>query len=474
MRTLTHLKLMKCAACFVALMSVVAVMLAVPDVADAQSSRRGGADEIPPTDRTVSARVDREIRRAVELQDEEDFLAIRAVLTPLLDQNLTAYERLVVNRLLGTAEFHLENIEQTIVHFEAMLATEAATQSEANTFRVQLGQLYLATGAPDEGIWWLELALANGVELNPAIQRVLAQAYYQAGRYEDGLAYAEGLVQIYPPPFHASYALVAQYYVALGRTSDAIAMAEAVLATNPNSRTAWSALGRVLTSAGQDQDAFELRRLMYLNGMLTTCEQVTNLAEGHGAVNTPYQGAQILERAINSGRCDANPRALETLIGLWQAAREEGRATEAAERLGQLTGQSRWFQVAGEGHLAMGDRLKAIAAFELALEVAGPEERAGILMLLGRAYFDEEELGAALGAYQQAANYAETRREAEGWVQFIRAMQEPRRHGGSRLDEFVVSHCRLTLSDALSLARESGRVDEYGLAYADVPERCEP
>ncbi len=456
---------------------VLAVLLAFIAVADADAQRRNNRNndaEEPPTNRTLSTEVGQTVQRAVELQDAEDFRGIINTLTPLLSQELSEYERFIVLQIRGTARFNLDDLDGTIADFRGMLNTGAATTDEANTIRVQLGQIYIATDNLEEGIRMLEIAVNNGVELNEQLLRLLSQAYYQAERFSDGLRFAEQYYSTKANKNQGDYSLMQAYYQQLGRPSDELRVVREGLSAFPGERRSWQNLVALFARLERESDAFEANKLMYLNGLFQECNELYRLAQYYSYYENPYRGATILERAINSQRCEGEVDQLRTLANMWRQAQEFDRATPVLERLASQTGEGEWSLKLAEAQFEQNNLDAAEAAFEQAIERGGLDQPGAAWALLGAVRYQQGNRNTALEAYRQSARFTDSRREANGWVQFIEGQIANERRNTERLNQVRVEECRLIVTNEVNIADIVGQVDETGQVVVEVPERCQP
>lgn len=454
--------------------ATVAVMLALVWASNADAQRRNSDQEEPPTNRTLSTSVGQTIQSALELNDAENYSGVISTVTPLLSQDLTEYERYIALQIRGGARFQLDNFEGAIQDFIGMLNTGAATQEESNTIRVQVGQLYIATDNLDEGLRQLEIAVRNGVELNQSLLRLLSQAYAQAERFSDGLRYAEQFYRDKPNKTLGEYNLMLVYYQQLGQTQNELRVVRDSLDAYPGERRGWQNLVALFTRLDRDTDAFEANKLMYLNGLFEECNELFRLSQWYSFFENPYRGASILEREINAGRCEGNVDQLRSLANMWRQAREFDRATPVLERLANQTGEGEWFVKLAEAHYELNNLAQAEAAFEAALNRGGLEQTGTAWALLGAVRYEREDEQGALAAYREATRFSESRRQANGWINFINAQVQGRIRRELQLEQVLVDECRLITESEVDIGTIVGQVDDTGQVVIDVPERCTP
>lgn len=171
-------------------------------------------------DRALSAEVGRLVMEAQESLVEQDHEVALSILDRLASrEDLSAYEASVVHRLKGQTYFGLERYGEAILEFEAAIGTGALDGHDEATLRINIGQLYMATGDVETGTEWLESALETGYEPNAALSKVLAQAYAQQERWQEGRPWLERVLEQDGRLSRNDLLLAAAYYEALGETA---------------------------------------------------------------------------------------------------------------------------------------------------------------------------------------------------------------------------------------------------------------
>ncbi len=434
----------------------------------------GGAvakEQESPVNRVLSSSVAEQVNEALEDQQAQNFSAMATGLTSLLGEQLEPYEAFVVYQLRGRARFEMDDLQGAIADFNAMLATGAATVEERNTWRVQLGQLHIATDNLDRGLIEFEAAVRDGIELDPAFLRLLSRAYYQAERYRDGVGYAERYYESRSVRSQADYALMQAYYKQLNQTEDEMRVIEAALADFPDERSNWQNLVAILARQDMDADAFEANKLMYLNGLFQQCSEIYRLAQYFSYYDNPYRGATLLERAINTSRCDGDVEQLETLANMWRQAREFDRGVAVIERLANQTGDANWYAKLGETYFELNNLAGAEAAFDTAIELGDLDQPGTVLALLGTVRFQNGDLNASRAAFLEATRYDESRAEAQAWLIYVDARINVT---GVSIPALVLQECQSTIANEVRIATLVGQADESGRVPIPVPEHCWP
>ncbi|WP_417485017.1 peptidoglycan DD-metalloendopeptidase family protein [Maricaulis salignorans] len=184
----------------------------------------------PPVEtRVMNDAAGEEITSGLELQEAEDWDAsIETLDRALMDPANNAYERAVALQLRGRANYELDRIDDAIADWQAAIDTGAMLSSEVYNYRVNIAQLLIVLERFDEALAAFDIVLAGDSPATPQLTRMLAQAYGQAGRFEEGLPYAEATYQATPED-RSNQSLMLFYFQQMGMDAEASAL-EALIA----------------------------------------------------------------------------------------------------------------------------------------------------------------------------------------------------------------------------------------------------
>ena len=139
------------------------------------------------------------------------------------------------------------------------------------------------------------------------------------------------------PPREAWMRVELAILVEAERTGAAVALAERMVGLWPDEARHYETLSGLLLAAGEDPRALAALTVAWLRGLLTTERQLLTLARLNMRLDTPAQGATILEAGLRAEQVRPTFAHLELLLGGWTAARETARARAVVERLAELT-----------------------------------------------------------------------------------------------------------------------------------------
>ena len=466
------LRLLMAAACSAGLLG-----LMTPD-ADAQRRNQNDAqsEEEAAADRTFSAEIGEIVLRAQELQSNDQWGESITQLDRALGRSgINNYERAIALQLRGRAYYETERLDSAIRDWRDAIATGILNTDETVGLRINIGQLLIANERYNEGIDEIQAAARAGGEINERLAMMLAQAYAQADRFPEGLRYAEQAYNGANPKERRHFNLVLYYYQSLDRTADQMRIIGEMAARWPTEKNIWTSYASLLAQNDREEDAFEVNKIMYINGMLTEGREIERLAQYYSFYDLPYRGASILEREMNAGRVERTQSNVELLANMWRQAREWDRAIPVLRTLAEMTNAGENYLKLGEALYQQGELQAATSAIESALNRGGLRQTGNAWVLLGNIRYEPGERQSAIEAFDRGAQFGESRRTAEGWARFVREEIRFEQERPRILEQLRRDSCRFSVEDQRETSVLLGNVDpETGRLILDLPEECSP
>lgn len=373
--------------------------------------------------RVLSTRVGEPLSKALEALQEEppnNQKAMDILNRVMAMKNLTPYESAVLYQMHGQANYGLKNISGTISDWENAIATGALAPSDVDGLLPNIGQLYLAQGQMTKGINTLENWIRGGGVPSAGINMMLAQALAQTEQFRRALPYAEQAFNMTNPPKKQNFDLLNYLYNSLKMYGKQASLLEKQASIWPDDKNVWRGMASLKQQAGRPKEAFEINKIMYLNGMLNTEQELTALCQYYSFYEVPYRGAQILEREMNGGRVSKSAKNLKLLSDMWRQARVYDKAIPVLQQAADAAPNGILYEQLGEAYMAEHQYAKAEAAFRKALAKGGLRKTGNTYLLIANSIYERDMPRKALKEYEKAMNYPESRKRAKGWIKFIK------------------------------------------------------
>ncbi len=467
-------------ACVLSLTAAAGVVF-TPMAAEAQRDRdrdRDRDEEAEASNRVFSPEVGEMVQEALASQETEDYAGGIAILERALSRRrISEYEKGVVLQIRASFEFQLGQPRKAIATYDQALREGEFTTKERLDIRFNIGQLYLVEGDYQQFVTRIEAWITDGGQANDKVHLNLVGAYAELSQFRNALRHARLAYQKATPRERKHYDALNFLYSELNMPRERLNLIREMVGVFPTDKGLWLTLAALYAQAGDTDQAFEINKVMYLNGMLEDEGEIMRIVDYFSYYDAPYRGARILEREMNRGRITRSQENYEKLARFYRQAREFGRAvaplTEAANR----SGDGELFKQLGEAFYARGELEDAEGALRQALDRGGLNRTGDAWSLLAATLYEQDaRLGryeareAAVEAYNQALDYDHSRRAAEGWISFIEKEVETFRARESfaaqvRRDEIRVV-CERYARDVITAG---GGFDDVDVGASDLP-----
>jgi tetratricopeptide (TPR) repeat protein len=348
------------------LFAISAMSLVAPatiDVAYAQD------EEAPAEGRQFSADAGEKVNEALTFLNADNPQGAVNTLNALLSSGkpLNPYEKSTIYQMMGQAYNEVGNTAQSLTSFQNAINAGGLLPNEVDGIKVVVAQLLIVNGQYREGALALEAYLREGGQEKPAYVELLVQAWVEAEDYRKALPWAEKWFNTANPKERKHFDLLNFLYNNLnmpGRQADIV---KQMIQKWPEDRTLWDNWASMLGNGGREQDAFEVNKMLYLGGALTTEGDIKKVIQYYSYYEMPYQAAQILEREMRNGRIQRTPANLEELSTYYRTAREYSKAIPVLEEAAGSADSAALYAALGEAYYNEGDCGEAEEAFEKAI-----------------------------------------------------------------------------------------------------------
>lgn len=406
----------------IVLMTFAAFVAVLFAAGPADAQRKNKDDEQKTEGRVLSTLAGESIIKAQEALTAEpaEYNTTIAILTKLLEKpKLSPYERAISLQIRGGAYYGIGNNMGTIHDWENAIATGAFNQAEIDTLTLSIGQLYIAEEKYVKGATILENWIRSGGKANSKIHLMIAQAWLQDDNYRKALPHAEAAFRTANPKKKKHFDILNYIYHELKMPAKQAALLEQEVSIWPDDKKIWKAIASLKQMANKSREAFEVNKIMYLNGMLNSERELRALAQYYSYYEVPYRGASILEREMNAGRVSKTKKNLELLANMWRQAREYDRAIPILTAAANISADGSLYERLGEAYYSEEQYDKAETAFRKAIQKGGIKKPGNAYILIANSLYERNRPRDAIKEFKKAAQYPYSRKTANGWIRFI-------------------------------------------------------
>jgi tetratricopeptide (TPR) repeat protein len=382
------------------------------------SSTSGGSARSDETDRgKMGGETGKRVAGAQKSLADQRYDEARKILAWVDVERLNPYERSRVEQLYAAIDQAEGDLAGARAHLSSALASNGLSDSEASNVRYQIAQLLMAEERWADGAAALAAWLETATDAKPVAYYLLGIAFYQLERFDAALPPAQHAVDLTESPQENWLQLLLALRIQREEFDEARPVLEKLVARFPDRKNYWIQLSSVNAALGRYREAAAVLQVADRGGLLTDEQDVRRLAELLAHVGIPFRGGRRLETAMADAKAlREDPRAQELLGNCWIAAREYPRALEPLAQASALAESGDLYVRLAQVYVQLEDWPKAGNALESALDKGKLANQANAELLLGIAYYSENEIERARSWFERASASEQYRAQAEGWL----------------------------------------------------------
>ena len=366
---------------------------------------------------------------------EERYAEARDRLTELGGtRRLSEYEEASIHRYLGFVHAMLENTDAAIREMNLALQAEALNHSETQETMLQLAQLHAQEENWDAVLQMMPRYLYWEADPKPSALMLMTFANVQLENFRETIKWGERWLEAEKEPKENALQILLWAHFELKEFAEAADVLARLISNWPDKADYWEQLAGILAQLEREQESLAVYSVAHQKGLLKTEAKVKNLVSYYLYREAPYNAARILERGIENDVVKPTRENWELLSQAYQMAQEHESAIEALQKAAALADDGELFVREAQLHASVDNWEGVQRAAEHAVEKGGLENPGRAWMMIGMAAYERGENAAALRALREAAKHADSKRNAEQWIQYInnqiRAERELRRGMG--------------------------------------------
>lgn len=382
----------------------------------------------------LGERLARGVMKAFEHYEASEVLEAIQVLEDLNPR--VDYDKAYVGRFLGTMYASLEDEEAQPE--KALRLLREAVDYDILSYADQkqslqlLGNLQLQQEDYKAAVETFKQYLQFAGEWEAEILFRMAAAYMELKDFESVIPFARKAIENYDKPNRNPYVLMIGAYFEQNKIPEAIAVLEEGLNALPEQTRWWSQLGAFYAMNEQYDKALATLAIAYDAGYLERSADFRYLVQMYANNDVPYHAGVIMARHLEKGEIEESRANWASAARSFYTAREFKRSADTYEKVVAHAESAEEklsaYRSQGDAFVLADQYAKAAQSFQKALDlgVAKDTDAGRLYMSLGEAHFNAKQYRQAVNAMNNAAKYADTKRNAESWAGFIRETAQRR------------------------------------------------
>lgn len=370
--------------------------------------------------RVFSSKVGEIVLRAQEAFNIEDWAtAMQELNSALGERNISPYETGIILQLRGAVKYNQDDAAGALQDWSRSISEGNHKFRDCLNLMYNVGQLHLSEGNYRTAVDKLEEWLRLGGEANDKVHLNMVAAYVELGDLRNALRHARTAKQLASPVEKRHFDTLNYLYTELDMPAERAELLSEYVVLFPTEKSVWLSIAALHAQAGRERKAFEINKIMYLNGMYTTENEIMRVVDYYSYYEVPYRGAVILEREMNRGRVEGTRDNYEKLARLYRQANEFDRAIPALERAASMAPNGENYRALGEALYAEGRLAEAERALSRAIQRGGLDDTGDALIVLGNAQYEQGHRKDAIDTFTSAERYPASRNTARSWREFV-------------------------------------------------------
>jgi tetratricopeptide (TPR) repeat protein len=369
----------------------------------------------------IDATTGKKLSDAIEALNAGKYDDAKALLAKLNPEKLSPYELSRVEQIYASIASGQNDFAGALKHIQAALASGGLNEQETSQAKYQVAQIYIAQEKWKEGLDAMKEWFATATNPNGSAYYLMAVAYYQLKDYKNAVPAAEKAIELTEKPQESWLALLLALRLQQDQYAEALPILRRLVSQAPDKKSYWLQLSAVNSELQKFDDAVSAMQLAYMAGILTEDAEIRRLSELLLYVGIPYRAAQFLSKAIDDGKVKGDQKAYETLANCWIAAREYDKAAQPLGKAAELHPNGDLYVRLAEVLMQREKWPAAQDALQHGIDKGGLKNTGNAKLLMGIAIYSQKKPQEALKWFQQARDYPEQRKQADGWVQHINA-----------------------------------------------------
>lgn len=366
----------------------------------------------------VGPSVGKKVAKAFELYSADD---IKGALELLLEINAKKdYDRAYVDMFLARLYATTGDEANAIKYLKTAVAPDILNEKDQDESMKLLGDMQMQVKAYKEAIDsynnWMEFSGKSDGDVWVKI----TSAYFEMKQLDKMIEPADKAIAAYGDKHNKNpYVLKLQSYYERKMFKESINVLETVLPLFPEEPLFWTQLGNFYLMVEDYERGLAMLSLAYKQGFLKKENQLKTLASLYTQQDTPFKGASILQKHIDSGEIKRDEKNIASLANAYHAAQNIDLAAKYYAELAKLTGEAKHYSKTGMLLKQDEQFKKAVVALDKAIAL-NAKNQGRLYMAIAESYYYLGDYKKAHDAIQNAMKDPKTRKTARTWVSYIK------------------------------------------------------
>lgn len=337
-----------------------------------------------------------------------------------------AYFQSLLHQLLGHAASAQGDFKATARHFQKSIDLDAMPNATHFSMMLQLAQIKMADQDYQGVLKSLDEYFKVVDEIPDKAFAVKANTHAQLEQYREAQKAIKQAIALADKPNETWYQLLLSTHAELSEYKQMAEVLKILVELSPNKKIYWKQLSSVYFTLKDDKKSLAVLALAEKNGLLSEESEYMQLYKMYSYNNVPFEGAKLLERAMNEKKVEANFKNLKQLGQTWYAAKNIDKSLAAYDRASEFAKDGEMDLTRSFLYLDMENWPKAVSSITSALQKGGlsDDKMGNAWLMLGMSQASLKKYPQARKAFNNAIKYQKSRSNAQQWLNHLSTLEE--------------------------------------------------
>ena len=337
-------------------------------------------------------------------------------------RNKNSYEVAMMHYYYGAFYYEAEEVDKAISSYEMILEQENLPIQFEDSIRFSISQLYFSVGNYDKSLSILKEWFKYQTSPNAGKYLFLGQVYYQLEQYENALQPILKTIEM----TEASggevrenwYQLLRTMYYELKDMPKVRDTLEFLVVTWPKP-SYWLQLGSIYSELQEEALQLAVMEVAYKQGYLTKDNHYINMAQLYLYNDVPWKAAEVMRVGFDKKILEGTKDNFDLYSQALVASKEFGKAVTPLQKAADLSEDGQLYIRLAQVYIDLDDFDNVIIASEKGIEKGDLKRADQAQLVLGMAYYNNDLLTDAQGAFRNARKDKRSRKTSDSWLGFL-------------------------------------------------------
>ncbi len=337
-----------------------------------------------------------------------------------------AYVQSLLHQFLGHIASAQGNYKDTALHFQKSIDLDAMPNSTHFNMMLQLAQIKMADQDYKGVLKSLDHYFKVVDEIPDRAFAVKANTHAQLEQYREAQKAIKQAIALADKPNESWYQLLLSTHAELSEFKQMTEILEILIGISPNKKIYWKQLSSVHFTLKDDKKSLAVLAMAEKKGLLTEESEYLQLYKMYSFNNVPFKGAQLLERAMNEKKVEANFKNLKQLGQTWYAAKDVSKSLKAYDKASKFAEDGEMDLTRAYLYLDLENWQQAVSSISSAIEKGGlnDDKLGNAWLMLGMSQASLKKYAQARRAFNNAVKYQKSRSNAQQWLNHLTTLEE--------------------------------------------------